>query len=112
MLGTGKLRAGTKTLYKDGNLKNPYSVKANSTPNVKILDQTSNAYFVDVDSPHFDPKKVWIGKKDVVNVKMTAKPNDKPSVKPSATLETGDTMKMFDKNGVEIGIWTFKSTRK
>lgn len=108
MIGTGKLRTGTKTLYKDGNLKNPYSVKANSTPNVKILDQTSNAYFVDVNSPHFDPKKVWISKKDVVNVKMV----EKPSVKPSATLETGDTMKMFDKNGVELGYWTFTSTRK
>lgn len=106
MIGTGKFRSGTKTLYKDANLRNAYPKTSSSTPNVKILQETSKAYFVDVDHHLFNPKKVWIAKSNVVNIKWN-KPS-KPSSKGEVTLATGDVMKVFDKNGKELGVFTFK----
>ena len=106
MLGTGKFRSGTKTLYKDANLRSAYHKTASSTPNVDILQQTSNAYQVKVHSSLFNPNIVWVRKGDVVNINMISKP--KPTPKGEVTLATGDTMKLFDKNGKELGTFTFK----
>lgn len=107
MLGTGKFRSGVKTLYKDANLRSAYPLTASSTPNVDILQETSNAYYVDVKSKLFNPTKVWVRKNDVVNVKL--KQPSKPSGNKQIPLETGDTMKLYDKNGKELGTFTFKA---
>ena len=108
MLGTGRLKSGTKTLYKDGNLKDPYEKTSSSTPKVDILQETSKAYFVHVYHDLFNPKKVWIAKSNVVNILWNKPPASKPSGNKQIPLETGDTMKLFDKNGKELGTFTFK----
>lgn len=113
MLGTGRLRSGVKVLYKDSGLRNRWSDTASSTPKVDILKEVGNAYFVKVHSIHFSPKEVWVSKQDVIDRVMVNKPAvSKPVVKPvgrKIELVTGDTMVLKDVNGVELGVWTFKS---
>lgn len=103
MLGKGKLKSGTKTLYKDSGLKNPWPKTANSTPEVDILEQYGSSYKVYVHSDLFNPRTVYVKKSDVVNIKLI-QTNQGGQV----VLETGDTMILTDKNGKRLGVFTFK----
>ena len=64
-----------------------------------VKDRTETITKIDGDKVVLKPSNSWYYIKDIEHLKTN-------EVK---GLETGDTMKMYDKNGKELGTWTFKA---
>lgn len=80
--------------------------------NFDILQENNKGYQVYVKNATngqkgsiFNPRTFWLLKGDInVILNNVAKPEHKESV----AFEDGDTMQLLDKNGVKLGVWTFK----
>ena len=55
----------------------------------------------------FSPAIFYLKTNDL-NVTLNKPSTPKPKPKGSVAFEDGDTMQLLDKNGVKLGVWTFK----
>lgn len=124
MLGKAQNIRGKKVdiyLNKDFNRKANKGLSGNVVWNFDVLEAYTQGYKVtatrsehgDVGSRVFNPVTFYL-KTNALNVTLNkpSTPKPKPNTpKPSGKtipLEDGDTMQLLDKNGVKLGVWTFK----
>lgn len=118
MLGNGYVVLGKKSdIYLNSNLTNKAQngFSGNTKWFVDVLEEYSESYKVKIThnsnggsaSGVFNPTTFYL-RKNAVIITYWNRPieENKPSV--NIGLETGDIMILSDKNGNELGTWTFK----
>lgn len=114
MIGKGKIKLKQSTtiyLDKDLTAKAKTGFSGGTQWYLNLIVEHPKSYMVIVThengttaSDVFNPSTFYLRKEDVI-ITSTVEPS-KPSE--NATLQTGDTMVLSDKNGKRIGVWTFK----
>lgn len=116
MIGTAQNKKKKINIYLDSSLKQKAKngLSGKTIWNFDVLQENSKGYQVYVKNATngsqgsiFNPRTFWLRKQDL---NVTLKKEDTPKPKPSGTVafEDGDTMQLLDKNGVKLGVWTFK----
>lgn len=117
MLGTAQNKKKKIDIYLDSDFKRKAKNGLGGTVvwNFDILQENGKGYQVYVKNATngsqgsiFNPRTFWLRKQDL-NVTLKKEDQPKPSGNKQIPLETGDTMKLFDKNGKELGTFTFKA---